>query len=92
MKQSLGIRPYSKKELAALYEMPRRSFYTLFKLHEEHIGKKIGRYYSVAQVEIIFKRIGLPPCMLKDQLEIKHDNPLKPLNKYKQENKNETVK
>lgn len=78
MKTTLGIRPYSKKELAILYEMPPRSFFTLFKPHEDFIGKKTGRYYSVLQVEIIFKRLGLPPCMLKDQLEIKHSNPLKP--------------
>lgn len=70
MKTKLGIRPYSKKELADLYEMTARSFFTLFKSHEEVVGKKLGRYYSVLQVEIIFKRLGVPPCMLKDQLEI----------------------
>ena len=72
MNTKLGIRPYSKKELAILYEMTPRSFFTLFKPHEEVVGTKLGRYYSVLQVETIFKRIGLPPCMLKDQLEINH--------------------
>ena len=67
----LGIRPYSKKDLAILYEMTPRSFFTMFKPHEEFVGTKLGRYYSVLQVETIFKRIGLPPCMLPDQLEIK---------------------
>ncbi len=69
MNAKLGIRPYSKRELAALYEVTPRSFFTMFKTHEEHVGKKLGRYYSVLQVENIFKRLGLPPCMLKDKYE-----------------------
>ncbi len=69
MNTKLGIRPYSKRELAALYEVTPRSFFTMFKTHEEYVGKKLGRYYSVLQVETIFKRLGLPPCMLKDKYE-----------------------
>jgi hypothetical protein len=65
-----GIRPYSKRELAALYEMHPRSFFTLLKPHLDVIGTKIGRYYSIKQVEIIFERIGLPPCLLPDEYEI----------------------
>ena len=74
MNTKLGIRPYSKRELAALYEMSPRSFFTLFKPYETVIGKKLGRYYSTKQVDTIFKEIGFPPCMLPDQLEIKEAN------------------
>lgn len=76
--KKFGIRPYSKRELAALYEVTPRSFFTLFKPHEEKIGKKLGRYYSTKQIEILFKELGLPPCMLSDQLEIKETNKLQP--------------
>ena len=72
----LGIRPYSKRELAALYEVSTRSFFTMFKPHEEKVGKKLGRYYSTKQIEILFHELGLPPCMLKDQLEVKEENKL----------------
>ena len=70
MSTRLGIKPYSKKELSILYEMTPRSFFTLFKPHEEIVGKKLGRYYSVLQVETIFARLGLPPCLLNDKFEI----------------------
>jgi hypothetical protein len=65
-----GIRPYTKKDLAVLYELSPRAFYTMFKPHEETVGKKSGRYYSVLQVEMIFSKLGLPPCLLKDELEL----------------------
>lgn len=65
-----GIKPYSKRELAALYEMPLRSFYTLLRPHHSYVGGKIGRYFSVLQVERIFERLGLPPCLLDDKFEI----------------------
>ncbi len=76
MKKQLGIRPYSKRELAALYEVPTRSFYTMFKPHESKIGNKLGRYYSTKQIEILFRELGLPPCMLPDQLEVSEENKL----------------
>jgi hypothetical protein len=67
MNTKSGIRPYTKKDLAALYELSTRAFYTMFRPHEELVGKKSGRYYSILQVETIFKRLGLPPCLLKDE-------------------------
>jgi hypothetical protein len=65
-----GIRPYSKRELAALYEMPLRSFYTLLKPHEPYVGVKVGRYFSNLQVERIFERLGLPSCLLDEDFKI----------------------
>jgi hypothetical protein len=64
-----GIKPYTKKDLSVLYELSPRAFYTMFKPHEETVGKKLGRYYSVRQVETIFDKLGLPPCLLKDEYE-----------------------
>lgn len=64
-----GIKPYTKKDLSVLYELSPRAFYTMFKPHEETVGKKLGRYYSVLQVEAIFAKLGLPPCLLQDEFE-----------------------
>lgn len=69
MSSRTGIKPYMKKELADLYELSPRAFFTLFKPHEEAVGKKVGRYYSVLQVEIIFKRLGVPSSLLQDELQ-----------------------
>lgn len=68
MSRKAEIKPYTKKELANLYELSPRAFYTLFKPHEEVVGTKLGRYYSIKQVEIIFSRLGIPNCMLSDEL------------------------
>lgn len=64
-----GIKPYTKKDLSVLYELSPRAFYTMFKTHEEAVGKKLGRYYSILQVETIFAKLGLPPCLLQDEFE-----------------------
>lgn len=69
MNTRAGIKPYTKKELADLYELSPRAFYTLFKPHEETVGKKLGRYYSVLQVEMIFLKLGIPNRLLADKLE-----------------------
>ncbi len=63
-----GARPYTKKELANLYELSTRAFYTLLKPHEEVVGKKLGRYYSLLQVKLIFEKLGDPSSMLRDEL------------------------
>lgn len=71
MNSRRGIKPYTKKELALLYELSPRAFYTLFRPHEKEVGTKLGRYYSILQVELIFSRLGLPSSLLKDELETK---------------------
>ena len=60
-KSKSALKPYTKKELADLYEMKHRAFFPIFKPYEETIGKKIGRYYSTKQVELVFNCLGLPP-------------------------------
>lgn len=63
------LRPYSKKELANLYNRSVTSFNTILKPYEEDIGKKIGRYYTVAQVGVVFKKLNPPDCFLKDEYQ-----------------------
>lgn len=73
-KTKWALKPSTKKDLAELYEMKARAFYSLFKPHENVIGKKLGYYYSPRQVEILFQCIGLPPCLLDDMYIIKEEN------------------
>ncbi len=54
------LRPYMKKELAELYNMTPKSFNTFIKDFEDEIGTKRGRYYTIHQVEILIKCVGMP--------------------------------
>lgn len=56
----IEIKPYSKKELAALYNIGVRSMDTWLKPFEEKIGKRNGWYYNVNQIRYIFDKLGLP--------------------------------
>lgn len=59
-KQTIQIRPYSSKELAAMYGVSSRTFRRWIILIEKHIGKRIGNYYMIPQVEVIFEKLGIP--------------------------------
>jgi hypothetical protein len=56
----LEIKPYTKKELAAIYGMSPRSFANWMKPFNEVVGAKQGRYYNVHQVRMIIDKLGLP--------------------------------
>ena len=59
------IKPYSTKDLARIYGVCVKTFKKWTKPFELLIGAKNGRYYTVAQVKIIFEKIGVP-CKMKD--------------------------
>lgn len=59
-KKLIELRPYNVKELAVIYGVDRRTMTSWLKAHESAIGPKLGRYYSVLQVKIIFQRLGIP--------------------------------
>jgi hypothetical protein len=59
----LEIKPYSKKELAAIYGMSPRCFSTWLKPFSVLIGSKIGKYYNIHQVKIIVDKLGFPFTM-----------------------------
>jgi hypothetical protein len=61
----LEIKPYTKKELAAIYKITPRSFSTWLKPFNALIGKKIGKYYNINQVRIIIEKLGFP-CTIQD--------------------------
>lgn len=58
--EKIEIKPYSKKELAALYKIGIRSMDTWLKPFSKKIGKRNGWYYNVNQIRFIFDKLGLP--------------------------------
>lgn len=54
------IKPYTNKDLAALYGVSPRIISSWLKLHQFFIGPKTGRYFNSRQVKIIFDRLGYP--------------------------------
>ncbi len=58
-----SIRAYSKRELATLYKISTRTLTRWLRPHQEKIGKREGRYYTLKQVLIIFDLIGSPDAL-----------------------------
>ncbi len=54
------IKPYSAKDLAKIYGVCDKTFKRWAKPFVKDIGEKNGRYYTVAQVKVIFEKIGVP--------------------------------
>lgn len=60
MKETDLIKPYSIKELAALYGVSTKTLRTWLRPHKEAIGERVSRYYTILQVRIIFEKLGMP--------------------------------
>ena len=58
------IRPSSTKDLARVYGCCTKTMKRWINPYIAEVGVKNGRYYSVAQVKIIFDKLGLP-CKVK---------------------------
>ena len=58
------IRPSSTKDLAGVYGCCTKTMKRWIYPYIAEVGEKNGRYYSVAQVKIIFEKLGLP-CKVK---------------------------
>jgi fibrillarin-like rRNA methylase len=56
-----NVQPANTKTLAALYEVDPKVFRNWLKPFLKDIGERIGFYFTVKQVEVIFDKIGLPP-------------------------------
>lgn len=54
------LKPYSSQELSDLYGVNIKTFKKWMLPFETTVGEKIGRYYTVAQVGIIFEKLGVP--------------------------------
>ena len=60
------IRPYSIKDLSVIYGVCDRTFKKWIKPFDAAIGEKNGRYFSVAQVKVIFDKLGVPCRIMGD--------------------------
>jgi len=58
--KEVPVKPYTKQELADLYEVSLKTLRTWFLPHEDIIGEKRGRCYTVKQVRTIFEVLGAP--------------------------------
>lgn len=59
-KQTVTIKPYSKKELAVLYDVSVYIITVWLKGIASELGTVLGRRYNINQVELIFVRLGIP--------------------------------
>lgn len=57
------IRPSSIKELSIMYGIDRKTMSRWLKPHLHKIGERVGRYYNIRQMEVIFDVLGTPNCL-----------------------------
>jgi hypothetical protein len=62
MEMPIIIKPYTHLQLMQMYGVSWRTLKRWLAPYEKEIGPKIGHFYSVRQVAIIFRYIG-NPCM-----------------------------
>lgn len=58
--EAVELKHYSTRELARIYGVCDKTLVKWMKPFLKEIGEKQGRYYTVAQVKIIFDKLGLP--------------------------------
>lgn len=56
----IRVRPYMPNELASIYSISHPTMTNWLKSIKEKTGVRLGQYYSVRQVEIIFEHFGVP--------------------------------
>jgi hypothetical protein len=56
----IDVKPYSLTELANIYGVTNRTMKNWIEPHQELVGVKIGRLFTVLQVKVIFEKLGLP--------------------------------
>lgn len=54
------IKPYSKREMAEIYDVCSKTFEKWVSPFKDEIGTLNGRYYTVRQVKVIVEKLDLP--------------------------------
>jgi hypothetical protein len=54
------LAPYSTTQLADFYNVDRKTFMLWLAPYWQYIGPRRGRFFTILQVEIIFKLLGRP--------------------------------
>lgn len=60
MKNTIQLKPYTVLELARIYGVSDRTMKKWIRPFENEVGTKIGYFYTVVQVKIIFEKLGIP--------------------------------
>lgn len=60
LQTSIEVKPYTIGELAELYDISTRTLRRWLKPFQKEIGPRIGHYYRIQQVKVIFSRLDLP--------------------------------
>jgi len=63
---SIKLKPYTVLELARLYGVSDRTMKKWIKPFETEIGSKVGYFYTIAQVKLIFEKLGMPQDFIND--------------------------
>lgn len=58
--KAIEVKHYSTKELAKFYGVCDKTLLKWMKPFADDIGERQGRYFTVAQVKIIFEKLGEP--------------------------------
>ena len=56
----IKLRPYTVLDLAKMYEVSDKTMKKWIKPFEVEVGEKNGYFYSIAQVQTIFQKLGAP--------------------------------
>jgi hypothetical protein len=59
-KKPIEIKPYSTSELSNFYGISRRTFHRWMRHVASEVGTRMGRFYTIAQVKVIFEIFGNP--------------------------------
>jgi hypothetical protein len=59
-RNAMPVRAYTLKQIAGLYGVSNQTFKLWLKPFEKEMGKRIGHFYSVKQIEIIIDKLGTP--------------------------------
>jgi len=63
---NVPLKPYTMKELAMLYGVCKRTFKKWLTPYEKEIGDHNGRFLTIAQVKVVFNKLGLPSTTITD--------------------------
>lgn len=61
------LRPYTIAELADMYGVSKKTLRKWMEPFQEQIGERIGFFYSIVQVRIIFEKLGMPGSFFSEQ-------------------------
>ena len=59
----IETKPYMVGELAKLYQVSEKTFRCWITVFSDRLGQRIGRYYNIKQVELMFQELGTPKIL-----------------------------